>query len=42
MGIMTNSEDSYEMPHNEAFHQGQHCLLQGNRSSEKEIQYGPS
>ena len=27
------------MPHNAAFHQGLHCLLRQNQSSEKEIQY---
>ena len=35
---MANSEDPDEMPH-VAFHQGLHCLLKQNRSSEKEIQY---
>ena len=25
MGTFTNSEDPDEMPHNVAFHQGQHC-----------------
>ena len=36
---MANSEDSVEMPHNAAFHQGLHCLLRQNESSEKEKQY---
>ena len=35
-GTLTNSEDSDEMPHNAAFHQGLHCLLSQNQSSEKE------
>ena len=39
MGTLTNSEDPDEMQHNAAFHQGLHCLLRQNRSSEKEIQY---
>ena len=26
-GSLANSEDSDEMPHNAAFHQGLHCLL---------------
>ena len=39
MGILENSEDPDEMPHNAAFHQGLHCLLRQNRSSEKEMQY---
>ena len=38
-GTLANSEDPDEMPHNVAFHQGLHCLLRLNRSSEKEIQY---
>ena len=37
MSTLSNSEDSDEMPHNAAFHQGLHCLLRQNRSSEKEI-----
>ena len=37
MGTLVNSEDPNEMPHS-AFHQGQHCLLRQNQSSEKEIQ----
>ena len=36
MGILTNSEDRDELPHNAAFHQG---LLRQNQSSKKEIQY---
>ena len=31
---MANSEDPNEMPHNAAFHQGLHCLLRQNLSSE--------
>ena len=40
-GIMTNSEDSDEMPHSAAFHHGLQRLLtyKQNRSSEKEIIY---
>ena len=29
-----NSEDPDEMPHNAAFHQGLHCFLRQNLSSE--------
>ena len=36
MGTLTNSEDPDEMPHDAAFHQGLHCLLSQNQSSEKE------
>ena len=38
-GVLTNSEDPDEMPHNAAFHQGLHCLLIQSQFSEKEIQY---
>ena len=38
-GLLANSENLDEMPHNAAFHQGLHCLLRQNRSSAKEIQY---
>ena len=38
-GYLANSEDPDEMPLNAAFHQGLHCLLSQNSSSEKEIQY---
>ena len=34
-----NNEDPDDIPHNAAFHQGLHCLLRQNRSSEREIQY---
>ena len=37
MGILTNGEDPDEMLHDAAFHQGLHCLLRQNLSSEKEI-----
>ena len=37
MDTMTNSEDPDEMPHKAAFHQGLHCLLRQNRSSEIEM-----
>ena len=36
---MADSADPDEMPHKAAFHQGLHCLLRQNQSSEKEIQY---
>ena len=36
---MVNSEDPDEMPQNAAFHQGLHCLLRQNPSSERKIQY---
>ena len=39
MGTLANSDDPDEIPHNAAFHQGLHCLLSQNRSSEKEIQF---
>ena len=39
MGILANSVDPDEMPQNVAFHQGLHCLLRQNLSSEKEVQY---
>ena len=37
---MANIEDPDEMPHEAAFHQGLHCLLGQNVSSEKEIIFG--
>ena len=40
IGTLANSEDSDEMPHNTAFHQGQSALFaKTKQSSEKEIQY---
>ena len=36
MDTLANSEDPDEMSHNAAFHQGLHCLLRQNQSSEKE------
>ena len=39
MGTMANNEDPDEMPHSAAFHQGLHCLLKQNQSSEKGKQY---
>ena len=36
-GTLANSEYPDEMPHYAAFHQGLHCLLRQNQSSEKEI-----
>ena len=33
---MANSDDPDEMPHNAAFHQGQHCLVRQNPTSGKE------
>ena len=38
MCTLTNSEDTDEMLHNAAFHQGLHCLLKQKLSSEKQIQ----
>ena len=38
MDTLANSKDPDEMPHYAAFHQGLHCLLRQNQSSEKEIQ----
>ena len=38
-GTVINSEDPDEMPHKAAFHQGQHCLLGQNQSSDKEIYF---
>ena len=35
MGTLANSENPAEMLHAAAFHQGLHCLLKQNRSSEK-------
>ena len=37
MGTLAKIEDPDEMLHKVAFHQGLHCLLIQNRSSEKEI-----
>ena len=34
-----DSEDTDEMPHNKAFHQGLLCLLKQKRSSEKRLQF---
>ena len=39
MGTLANSEDSDEMQHNAAFHQGLHCLLGLNRPSGTEIHH---
>ena len=39
MGTLANMEDPDEMLHNGALHQGLHCLLRHNQSSEKVIQY---
>ena len=35
MGTLVNGEDTDEMLQNAAFHQGLHCLLRQNQSSEK-------
>ena len=35
MSTLANSEDQDEMQHHAAFHQGLHCLLKQNQSSEK-------
>ena len=37
MGTLANSEDSDEILFNAAFHQGLHCFIRQNHSSEKEI-----
>ena len=34
-GTLASSEDPDEMLHNAAFHQGLHCFLRQNQSSEK-------
>ena len=39
MGTLTDSEDTDEMPHNAAFHQGLHCLLGQKQSSEAKIHH---
>ena len=39
MRSLANSEDPDEMPHNQAFHHGLHCLLWQKRSSGKEIRF---
>ena len=36
-GYLANSEDPDEMPHHVAFHQGLHCVLRQNQSSEEDI-----
>ena len=37
IGTLTNRADPDEMPYNEGFHKGLHCLLGQKWSSEKEI-----
>ena len=37
LGTLANSEDSDEMQHNAAFHQGLHCLLRIKKPSGTEI-----
>ena len=39
MSTLANSEDRDEMPHDAAFHQGLHCLLRQEHSSEKKLQF---
>ena len=39
MGTLENSEDPDEMLQIAAFHQGLHCLLRQNQSSENKIKY---
>ena len=39
MGTFTNSEDPDEMEHNDAFHQGLHCLLGFKQPSVAEIHH---
>ena len=36
---LANSEDTDETPYHAALHQGRHCLLRQNGSSEKEIPF---
>ena len=36
---LANNEDPDEMPHNAAFHQGLHCLLNHIQTLEKEMQH---
>ena len=38
-GTLVNREDPDEMPLHVPFHQGLHCLINKNRSSEKDVQY---
>ena len=39
LSTLTKSEDTDEMQHNVAFHQGLHYLLRQKHSSEKKIQF---
>ena len=39
MGILANSEDSDEMQHSAAFHQGLHCLQRFKQSPGTEIHH---
>ena len=39
MDTFANSQDLDEMPQNATFHQGLHCFLKWNKSSEEQIQY---
>ena len=39
MGTLTNNEGSDEMQHNDAFHQGLHCLIWLRQPSGTEIHY---
>ena len=39
MRSLPNSEDPEKKPHNQAFHQGLHCLFMKKRSSGKEIHF---
>ena len=39
MGTLANSEDTDEMQHNAAFHQGLHCLLRLKQPSWTEIHH---
>ena len=40
LGVAANSEDPYEKPHNAAFHQGLHCLLDKNDIQKNAIKFG--
>ena len=40
MGTLANSDDPYEMPHNVAFHQCLHCLLEQNLYCNTMLLYG--
>ena len=39
MHTLTNNEEPDEMRHNDAFHQGLHCLLSGKGSQRKKYNF---